>query len=181
MVGKVISSEEVYRGRAVSLRKEEVLLPSGKKIYRECVIHRGASAILPIKEDGKILFVKQYRHPIGECILEIPAGTLKPGEDPESCARRELEEETGYKPGELIHLLTIYPAPGYSSERLYIYLARKLVKGSQNLEVDEDISTLDLSLEEALEAIRRAEIKDAKTITAILYYSNFLKDQDLKC
>lgn len=174
MVGKVISSEDVYRGRAVSLRREEVLLPSGKKIYRECVIHRGASAILPVKEDGKIVFVKQYRHPIGEYVLEIPAGTLKPGEDPESCARRELEEETGYKPGELIHLLTVYPAPGYSSERLYIYLARKLMKGSQSLEVDEDISTLSLSLEEALEAIRRAEIKDAKTIIAVLYYSDFV-------
>lgn len=181
MGGKVISSEEVYRGRAVSLRREEVLLPSGKKIYRECVVHQGASAILPIKEDGKITFVKQYRHPIGECILEIPAGTLRPGEDPESCARRELEEETGYKPGELIHLLTIYPAPGYSSERLHIYLARGLVKGSQNLEVDEDISTLDLSLEEALEAIRKGEIKDAKTITSILYYRDFVKSQGLKC
>lgn len=181
MIGKVVSSEEVYRGRAVSLKREEVLLPSGKKIYRECVIHRGASAILPIKENGKIVFVKQYRHPIGECILEIPAGTLKPGEDPASCARRELEEETGYKPGELIHLLTTYPAPGYSSERLYIYLATGLMKGSQNLEIDEGISVLDLSLEEALEAIRRGEIRDAKTIASLLYYKDFVRGQGLKC
>ena len=175
MCGNVISSELVYRGKAVSLKKEEVLLPSGKKIYREIVIHRGASAIIPVMDNGDIIFVRQYRHPIGEYILEIPAGTLKEGEDPEACARRELEEETGYRAGELIHLLTIYPSPGYSSERLHLYLARKLEKGNQNLEADEDISITFLSLEDALEAIRRRRIRDAKTIVGILYYSLFVK------
>ncbi|RLG07997.1 MAG: hypothetical protein DRN59_00055 [Thaumarchaeota archaeon] len=175
MCGNVVSSELVYRGKAVSLKKEEVLLPSGKKIYREIVIHRGASAIIPVMDNGDIIFVRQYRHPIGEYILEIPAGTLKEGEDPEACARRELEEETGYRAGELIHLLTIYPSPGYSSERLHLYLARKLEKGSQNLEADEDISITFLSLEDALEAIRERRIRDAKTIVGILYYSLFVK------
>ena len=165
----------MYRGKAVSLKKEEVLLPSGKKIYREIVIHRGASAIIPVMDNGDIIFVRQYRHPIGEYILEIPAGTLKEGEDPEACARRELEEETGYRAGELIHLLTIYPSPGYSSERLHLYLARKLEKGNQNLEADEDISITFLSLEDALEAIRERRIRDAKTIVGILYYSLFIK------
>ena len=175
MCGNVVSSELVYRGKAVSLKKEEVLLPSGKKIYREIVIHRGASAIIPVMDNGDIIFVRQYRHPIGEYILEIPAGTLKEGEDPEACARRELEEETGYRAGELIHLLTIYPSPGYSSERLYLYLARKLEKGNQNLEADEDISIMFLSLEDALEAIRERRIRDAKTIVGILYYSLFVR------
>lgn len=175
MCGNVVSSELVYRGKAVSLKKEEVLLPSGKKIYREIVIHRGASAIIPVMDNGDIIFVRQYRHPIGEYILEIPAGTLKEGEDPEACARRELEEETGYRAGELIHLLTIYPSPGYSSERLHLYLARKLEKGNQNLEADEDISITFLSLEDALEAIRERRIRDAKTIVGILYYSLFVK------
>jgi len=172
---RILSSSLVYEGKAVSVKKEEVELPSGKRIYRETVLHRGASAIIPVMDNGDIIFVRQYRHPIGEYILEIPAGTLKEGEDPEACARRELEEETGYRAGELIHLLTIYPSPGYSSERLHLYLARKLEKGNQNLEADEDISITFLSLEDALEAIRERRIRDAKTIVGILYYSLFVK------
>lgn len=168
-----MSSELVYEGRAVSLKRELVELPSGKRFYRETVIHRGASAIVPVTSEGRIVLVRQYRHPVGEYIIEVPAGTLKPGEDPESCARRELEEETGYVADELIHLITIYPSPGYSSERLYIYLAMGLRRGTQSLEMDEDLSTLELDLEEALEAIRRGEIRDAKTIAALLYYYNF--------
>ena len=171
MEGEVVSSEIVYRGKAVSVKREVVQLPSGKRIYREVVIHCGASAIIPLKSDNEIIFVKQYRHPIGETILEIPAGTLKPGEDPEECARRELEEETGYRAGELIHLTTIYPSPGYSSERLYIYLAKNLERGSQNLEIDEDIEVTSMSLEEALKAIKSGRIRDAKTIAGILYYN----------
>ncbi len=180
MIGKVISSEEIYRGRAVSLKREEVLLPSGKKIYRECVIHRGASAIIPVKDDGKIILVKQYRHPVKEVLLEVPAGTLKPGEDPLECAARELEEETGYRAGKLTHLLTIYPSPGYSSEKLYIYLAEDLEKSSQNLEIDEDISVVEMSLEEALEAIREKKIMDGKTIAALLYYRLFVESSSAK-
>jgi len=180
VIGKVISSEEIYRGRAVSLKREEVLLPSGKKIYRECVIHRGASAIIPVKDDGKIILVKQYRHPVKEVLLEVPAGTLKPGEDPLECAARELEEETGYRAGKLTHLLTIYPSPGYSSEKLYIYLAEDLEKSSQNLEIDEDISVVEMSLEEALEAIREKKIMDGKTIAALLYYRLFVESSSAK-
>jgi ADP-ribose pyrophosphatase len=171
---RIISSEQVYQGRAVSLRRELVELPSGKRFYREVVDHPGASAIVPVTPDGKIIFVKQYRHPIGEYILEVPAGTLKPGEDPEVCARRELEEETGYVADELVHLLTIYPSPGYSGEKLYIYLARGLRRGFQSLEIDEDLLIVELSLEEALETIKRNEIMDAKTMAAILYYYSFV-------
>ncbi len=171
---KVVSSEQVYEGKAVSLRKELIELPSGKRFTREIVVHSGASAIIPITSKGKVIFVRQYRHPISEYIFEIPAGTLRPGEDPEVCARRELEEETGYVADELLHLLTIYPCPGYSSERLYVYLARGLRRGAQSLEMDEDLSVVELGLEEALESIRRGEIKDAKTIAAILYYYNFV-------
>ncbi|MCC6024556.1 MAG: NUDIX hydrolase, partial [Thaumarchaeota archaeon] len=96
MRARIVASEQVYQGRAISLRRELVELPSGKRFYREVVEHSGASAIVPVTPDGKIVLVRQYRHPVGDYILEIPAGTLKPGEDPEICARRELEEETGY-------------------------------------------------------------------------------------
>ena len=177
MEGEVVSSELVYRGKAVSVKREVVQLPSGKRIYREVVIHRGASAIIPLKSDNEIIFVEQYRHPIGETILEIPAGTLKPGEDPEECARRELEEETGYRAGELTHLITIYPSPGYSSEKLYIYLAKNLKRGAQSLELDEDISVISMSLEEALKAIESGRIRDAKTIAGVLYYSAFVNSR----
>lgn len=172
---KVLSGSLLYQGKAISLKKEEIELPSGKRIYRETVIHHGASATIPVMDNDKIIFIRQYRHPVGEYLLEIPAGTLRLGEDPESCARRELEEETGYIAGELIHLLTIYPSPGYSNEKLHIYLARKLEKSRQNLEADEDISLVFLNLQEALEAIRDRRIVDAKTLVSIFYYSFFVK------
>ena len=135
---------------------------------------------MPIVEPGKILMVRQYRHPVGEVLLEIPAGTLKPGEDPMACAARELEEETGYRAGKLAHLATIYPAPGYSSETLHIYLARDLRKGVQALEVDESISVIEMSIDQVLEGIRDGGVKDSKTIVAILYYLFFIEARTFK-
>jgi len=173
----VVSSKTLYRGKLLDLRLDEVLLSSGRRVRREIVVHPGASAILPIVEPGKILMVRQYRHPVGEVLLEIPAGTLKPGEDPMACAARELEEETGYRAGKLAHLATIYPAPGYSSETLHIYLARDLRKGVQALEVDESISVIEMSIDQVLEGIRDGGVKDSKTIVAILYYLFFIEDR----
>ena len=172
---RIISSKTFYKGRLLDLRLDEILLSNGRKVKREIVIHPGASAILPIIEPKKILMVKQYRHPVGEILLEIPAGTLKPGEDPMKCAARELEEETGYRAEKLIHLVTIYPTPGYSSETLYIYLAEDLRRGVQTLEIDEDISVIEMTLEQVLEGIKNGEIKDSKTIAAILYYLVFIE------
>jgi len=174
---RVVSSKTLYRGKLLDLRLDEVLLSSGRRVRREIVVHPGASAILPIVEPGKILMVRQYRHPVGEVLLEIPAGTLKPGEDPMACAARELEEETGYRAGKLAHLATIYPAPGYSSETLHIYLARDLRKGVQALEVDESISVIEMSIDQVLEGIRDGGVKDSKTIVAILYYLFFIEDR----
>ena len=173
----MVSSKTLYRGKLLDLRLDEVLLSSGRRVRREIVVHPGASAILPIVEPGKILMVRQYRHPVGEVLLEIPAGTLKPGEDPMACAARELEEETGYRAGKLAHLATIYPAPGYSSETLHIYLARDLRKGVQALEVDESISVIEMSIDQVLEGIRDGGVKDSKTIVAILYYLFFIEDR----
>jgi len=167
---KVVSSKTLYRGRLIDLRLDEVLLSSGRKVRREIVVHPGASAILPIMESGKVLMVRQYRHPVGGVLLEIPAGTLKPGEDPMACAARELEEETGYRAEKLIHLITIYPAPGYSSEVLHIYLARGLKRGIRAPEVDEEISVIEMTFDQILDGIRDGKIRDSKTIAAILYY-----------
>ena len=172
---KIVSSKTLYRGRLLDLRLDEILLSSGRKVKREIVIHPGASAILPIIKPGKILMVKQYRHPVGEVLLEIPAGTLKPGEDPMTCAARELEEETGYRAEKLIHLVTIYPTPGYSSEILHIYLAKDLRRGVQALEIDEDISVIEMTFDQVLEGIKDGKIRDSKTIAAILYYLIFVE------
>ena len=170
---RVVSSKTLYRGKLLDLRLDEVLLSSGRRVRREIVVHPGASAILPIVEPGKILMVRQYRHPVGEVLLEIPAGTLKPGEDPMACAARELEEETGYRAGKFAHLATIYPAPGYSSEILRIYLARDLRRGVQAPEMDENISIVEMSIDQVLDGIRDGRIRDSKTIVAILCYLFF--------
>ena len=172
---RVVSSKTFYRGKLLDLRLDEVLLSSGRRVRREIVVHPGASAILPIVEPGKILMVRQYRHPVGEVLLEIPAGTLKPGEDPMACAARELEEETGYRAEKLTHLATIYPAPGYSSEILHIYLARDLRRGVQAPEMDENISVIEMSVDQVLDGIRDGRIRDSKTIVAILYYLFFIE------
>lgn len=167
---KKIRSETIYEGKVFNVRRDLVKIDD-KTIVKEVVEHPGASAILPILEDGRILLIKQYRHPIGEVIFEIPAGTLERDEDPEKCAIRELKEETGYAAGKISYLTTLYLAPGYSSERLHIYLAKNLRKGEQRLEEDEEIDVIKMRLEDAVEAIKSGKIKDAKTIAAILLYA----------
>jgi len=172
---RVVSSRTLYRGKILDLRLDEVLISSGRRVRKEIVVHPGASAILPIIEPRKILMVRQYRHPVGEVLLEIPAGTLKPGEDPMACAARELEEETGYRAGKLAHLITVYPTPGYSSEILHIYLARDLRRGVQAPEMDENISIVEMSINQVLDGIRDGKIRDSKTIVATLYYLFFIE------
>jgi len=126
-----------------------------------------AAVIVPVIEENLIVFVRQYRYPIGAHLLEIPAGTCDEGEPPEDCARRELEEETGFKCEELEKILECYVAPGYSTEKLHFYLARKLTRTKQNPDPDENLSVEVISLASALEKIRGGEICDAKTICAL--------------
>jgi len=164
-----VSEEFVYRGKLFSVRRDRVKI-KGRVRIREVVIHPGASAILPILDDGKILLVRQYRYAVGEELLEIPAGTLEVGEKPEDCALRELEEETGYRAENVKLLTTLYLAPGYSSERLHLFQAENLKKRAQKLEVDEEIELVTMELREVLNAIKNGKIRDAKTIAAILYY-----------
>lgn len=169
-----ISSETIYRGRVFEVRRDRVRI-RGRSIVREVVVHPGAAAILPILSDGKILLIRQYRYPVDENLLEIPAGTLEEGENPEECALRELEEETGYKAGRLMLLTSFYMAPGYSSEYLRLYLAEDLERGVQRPEIDEEIELVEMGLEEALKAVREGLIKDSKTIIALLYYQLFVR------
>jgi ADP-ribose pyrophosphatase len=137
---------------------------------REVVEHPGAVAMLPVISRDRILLINQYRYPVGKWILEVPAGTLKDGESPDECALRELEEETGYKARTLKKLLTIYPSPGYSTESIHIYVASELEKSTQKLEEDEELTVIEMDVDEAIEELMRRDEIDGKTLLALLYY-----------
>ena len=164
----VLSSELVYSGRVVKLRVDEVRLPNGRVAKREVVDHRGAVALVALDSDGNCLLVRQYRSAVGSVLLEIPAGTLEPGEDPADCARRELAEETGYRPGRLVEILGFYSAPGFCTEYLRVYLATDLVAQRAEADADEDIELVRLPLADCVELIRSGEIRDAKSIVGLL-------------
>ncbi|MCD6363279.1 MAG: NUDIX hydrolase [Synergistetes bacterium] len=170
---KELERRLVYQGRVVNLRVDEVMLPDGRRTRREVVEHRGAVVILPITRGGEIVMVRQYRYPVGEELLELPAGTLELGEDPQVCAERELTEETGYKAGSIRLLTSYYSSPGFCTERLYLFLATDLEPGSQKLESDERIKVELYSLDEVKDKVRCGEIKDAKSVAGILYYVVF--------
>jgi ADP-ribose pyrophosphatase len=131
------------------------------------VRHSGAVAIVPLDGEGKIVLVRQYRHAAGRALLEIPAGTLNKGEDPDQCAIRELQEETGYRPGKLQKIGGIFVAPGYSTEFIHLYLATDLTASRLDKDVDEFIEVQHVPLPEVLNRIRSGEIPDAKTICAL--------------
>src|SRR5208337_1750191 len=137
--------------------------------------HPGASVIIPLLENNSVLLVRQYRYAVGRELLEIPAGTCNNGEPPEVCAKRELQEETGYACEELEKILECYVAPGYSTEKIHFYLARRLSRIGQNPDEDERIIVIPLSITEALSKIRTGEICDAKTICAIFRMLDFVK------
>jgi ADP-ribose pyrophosphatase len=159
-------SDSVYRGRILNLRADQVALANGTTALREVVEHRGAAAIVPLLED-KIILVRQYRYAASAELLEIPAGTLEQGEAPEICARRELEEETGYRCNKLDKILECFVAPGYSTERIHFYLARKLERSQMNTEEDEHIELEMMPIENAIEKVRNGEIRDAKTVCGL--------------
>lgn len=162
-----ISSKSVYNGRILNLRVDEVKIDNGRLASREVVEHRGAAAIVPILPGGDVILVRQYRYAVSAELLEIPAGTLERGEDPEVCARRELEEETGHTCRTLVKVLECFVAPGYSSEKIHIYLAKDLTKTQTRMEEDENLTLESFPFQAALEKIRTGEIRDAKTIAGL--------------
>lgn len=170
---KVLKSEEVYKGRVFTIEKDVISLPDGTTAERETVRHGGAAAMIPIDNDGNIIFVKQYRHSAGRITLEIPAGTLEKGEDPLECAIRELEEETSYKADKMTFLFKMYSAIGFCSEILYIYIAEGLTNGHFNMDDDEFITLERHSVEEAVDMIFSGKICDSKTISAVLAYKEY--------
>lgn len=170
MIEKTLSSKTIYDGRIFKVRLDTVLLPDGTKGTREIVEHAGAAAALPVTEDGRLLFVRQFRQACGEVTLEIPAGKLSAGEDPLSCMRRELAEETGFEPGRLTHMLDFWPAVGYSSELISLFLAEELRAVESRPDDDEFIETVLVRPEDALEMALDGRIRDSKTLIAVLLY-----------
>lgn len=157
----------IYKGKILNLRRDDVILTNGNKAVREIIEHSGGSAIL-VEKDDKILFVKQYRYACGEEVLEIPAGKLNAGEDPLETARRELEEESGIIAGNLQLMFEVYPSPGYTQEKIWIYKATDLKEGKVNLDEDEFLSLVWIEKEQVRKLIKDGTIKDGKTLLALL-------------
>lgn len=167
---KTVKSEEIYAGRIVRLMVDTVELPSGHQTTREVVEHPGAVGILPVTDDGRFVLVKQYRYATKRALLEVPAGTREPNEDAETCARRELGEETGYQASSITPLGRFFVSPGWCNEEIIIYLARGLSPVDVSSEEDEDLAVHIVEPAEALQRIAEGEIADAKTMTAIYAY-----------
>ena len=170
MIEKRLSGETIFEGHVVKLVKDKVLCPNGNESFREIVRHNGGAAVLCINENEEILLVKQFRYAYDEVMYEIPAGKLEKNEDPLLAAKRELEEETGNKADSLDFLGAIYPTCGYSSEIIYLYLARNCKKTQTHFDDDEVIESKFYKLDDVKNMILNGEIKDAKTICALSYY-----------
>ncbi len=167
---EVVKSLIQYQGKFVAVKEDTILLPDGKTASREVVQRGAATAILPIDKHGNVILVRQYRHAVGQMLLEVPAGILEKGENPAECAKRELEEETGYQTNALEFVCQMYPTPGFCDEQLYLYLAQDLAEGKQNFDEDEFIEVEKYSIEQALDMVEKGEIQDAKTILLLYGY-----------
>ncbi len=161
--------QEIYKGRIVNLIVDKITTGNGIETIREVFHHPGGAAVVPVLPDGKILLVRQFRYPMQEILLELPAGKIDPGESPEDTAARELEEEVGYTAGCLKKISEFYSTPGFCDERIYLYLAEDLRSCQAEGDRDEELEVVTFTLSELLEMIRVGKISDAKTIIGIQY------------
>lgn len=172
---KTIASEKIYDGVIIKVEKLTVALENGQTSTREIVRHQGASAVVPVTSDGSFVLTRQYRKPNEFYSIEIPAGKLDPGEDPLDCAKRELEEETGYRAGKLSKLFSIKSTPGFSDEIIHIFMATELEQGQLSPDEDEFITTFIVTQKEAAEMIKDGRITDGKTISGLYGALDLLK------
>jgi ADP-ribose pyrophosphatase len=171
---KTIESRYIYTGKVFKLRQDQVRLPEGQIAELDIIEHHGAVVIVPVDEVGQIWFIRQYRHPTGGVLLEMPAGTLEPQEDIEACALREVREEIGMSAGSLRKIGEFFIAPGYSTEYLHIFLAKDLKPDPLPGDVDELITVEKIPSDRAYQMAARGEILDAKTLAALLLLKNYL-------
>jgi ADP-ribose pyrophosphatase len=173
---RIVKSDVIYSGKVFNTLVDQIEYTSGNKAIREVAEHPGGAVVVPVTDGGKIVMVTQHRFPVNQVLLELPAGKLGKGEYPKLCAVRELEEETGYLSDNVNELGSIYTTPGYSTEKLWIYLAKNLKPGNHNREEGEyGMEVFELSLMEVEEKIYNGEIVDGKTICGIFLAKKFLK------
>ena len=174
----LVSSERLYTGRIVNLDRDTVRFPDDSTGRLEMLRHPGASAVVPFLDDPRgpdprVLLIRQFRHAADGFIWEVPAGRLDAGEAPETCARRELEEETGMRAATLERLTTIYTTPGFTDERIHLFLAHGLEEGAHHREADEFMELHTLRWSRVLEMVRSGEIQDGKTLVALMFVQCF--------
>ncbi len=174
------SSEKLYEGRVFELVRENISLPNGARIDIDILKHPGAAAIVALTEKNEVVLIRQYRHAVGDFMWEIPAGTLDSEEGHLTCAGRELEEETGYRADRMRKIGEIVPVPGYSDERIHVYLASGLSKGDARPEQDELLSVHVAPFEDALEMIHKGEIFDGKTVFGLLKTKMLIEKGNLR-
>ncbi len=172
---ELLKSETIYTGRALTIRRDHVRLPDGRETRLDIVDHIGSVIIVPLDEEGNLLFVRQYRHAAGLDLLELPAGTLEVGEAPDDCARREVREETGMAAGKLERLGGFYLAPGYSTEYMHVYLATDLRADPLEADADEFLSIERHPLEGIAALVQEGKIPDAKSLAAFWLAWPFLE------
>jgi ADP-ribose pyrophosphatase len=176
----LVSTQRLYSGRIVNLDLDTVRFPDGSTGKLEMLRHSGASAVVPFMDDlgaqdPRVLLIRQFRHAADRFIWEVPAGRLDPGESPESCAERELEEETGRRAGRLERLTTIFTTPGFTDEKIHLFAAYDLVEGRARREADEFMELHERRWSEVMASVRTGEIDDGKTLISLLYVHAFLR------
>ena len=171
---KTISSERIYEGRILNLRKDKVHVKDGKTSYREIVEHNGGVALAAITNEGKMVMVRQFRKAAEKAVLEVPAGKIEKGEDHRLTAERELKEETGYSAEKIEFVTAFYSSIGYSTEKIYLYLATNLTPGETEFDDNESIEIIEYELADLKKMVLSGEIEDAKTIAAILLVENLI-------
>jgi len=167
---ETIQTETTFRGRVFNIRIDKVLLPNGKTVQIDVVEHSGAVTILPVDEDGYAWFIRQYRHPIGQMLLELPAGVMDAGEDPLESAQRELREEIGMAAVNLNFLGDFYLAPGYSTEHMYVFLATGLHPAPLKPDEDESIEIERIPVGQIMQFVKDGKIKDSKSLATLLLW-----------
>ncbi len=175
LMEKTVESKTLFEGHIVTLKLDRAQLPNGSLASREVVEHPGGVAVLPLDAEGRVIMVRQYRYPLHNTLLELPAGKLEKGEDHRVCGIRELQEEVGITADEVIYLGGLYLSPGYSNEVLHLYLARGLHQGECHPDEDEFLEIERVPFDKLLDMVMRDEIHDAKTVAAVLKTKVFLE------
>lgn len=169
-----LSSEDVFKGKLLDIKRDTVQLPNGATATREYILHPGASMIVPLLPDGQVILERQYRYPLHRAFIEFPAGKIDPGEAPLATAQRELLEETGYTASNWTELTTIHNAIGYANERIVLFLAEGLERGLQQLDEHEFVEVFTAPLKDLMRWIAQGEVSDVKTIVGAFFVQNLL-------